>query len=110
MVIWNGLGFLVGVITFGCLLATEAGVEWLTQDDTFYQKHGWPKLVGMTAAALFVWVIGRILRHRTGRVLVDPETGEKVRIGHDHSFFFIPVEYWPPILLVLGFAFSFTID
>jgi hypothetical protein len=110
MIIWNGLGFLVGVVTFGCLLATEAGVEWVFKDDTFYQKHGWPKLVGMTVAALLVWVLARILSRRPGRVLMDPATGERVRIGRDHSFFFIPVKYWPPILLILGFAFSFTID
>ena len=108
--IWSGLGCLVAVITFGCLLATEYLVEAAFQDDDYYQAHGWPKLVGFLVAAGITWVLGQHLRGRQGRVLIDPETGARVIVGRNHTFFFIPVEYWPPILLVLGMVFSFVID
>lgn len=110
MVIWSGLGFLVAVVTFGCLLATEILVEASFHDDQYYQAHGWPKLVAFVVAAAIVGVVGRRLSRRQGKVLIDPETGSEVIVGRNHTFFFIPVEYWAPILLVLGVAFFFVID
>jgi hypothetical protein len=108
--IWNGLGFLVAVITFGCCLASEYLVEQAFHDDRYYQAHGWPKLVAFVVAAAVVAVVGRRLRHRQGKVLIDPETGSEVIVGRNHTFFFIPVEYWPPILLVLGTIFLFVTE
>ncbi|MDB5353111.1 MAG: putative rane protein [Planctomycetota bacterium] len=108
--VWSGLGFLVAVITFGCLITTEYLVEAAFHDDRYYQAHGWPKLVGFIVAAAFVWVVGRYVRGRQGKILIDPETGSEVVVGRDHTFFFIPVGYWPPILLILGMIFSFATD
>lgn len=110
MIIWSGLGFLVAVITFGCCLASEFLVEQMFRDDRYYQAHGWPKLVAFLVAAAVVGVLGRFLRRRQGRVLIDPETGSEVIVGREHTFFFIPVEYWAPILLVLGLVFLFVTE
>jgi hypothetical protein len=110
VIIWSGLGFLVAVITFGCCLAAEYVVERTFHDDGYYQAHGWPKLIAFVVAAAVVWVVGRHLRRRQGRVLIDPETGSEVIVGRKHTLFFIPVEYWPPILLVLGMIFFFVTD
>ncbi len=110
MIIWTGLGFLVAVITFGCCFAAECLVERAFHDDRYYQAHGWPKLVAFVVAAAVVGVVGRYLRRRQGRVLIDPKTGDEVIVGRQHTFFFIPVEYWPPILLILGIIFLFAID
>lgn len=110
MIIWSGLGFLVAVITFGCLLATEALVEAWFQDDRYYQAHGWPKLVAFVVAAVIVGVVGQKLKRRPGKVLIDPETGSEVIVGRNNTFFFIPMEYWAPILLVLGVIFLFVTD
>ncbi|MEW4567441.1 hypothetical protein AB1L88_06195 [Tautonia sp. JC769] len=110
MVIWSGWGFLVGVITFGCLIATEFLVEEVYQDEQFYQANGWPKLAGFLASAVIVGVVGRWIGRKQGRVLIDPETGEEVRVGGNNTFFFIPMEKWAPILLVLGVIFLFVTD
>jgi hypothetical protein len=108
--IWSGLGFLVAVITFGCCLASEFLVEAAFHDDRYYQSHGWPKLIAFVVAAAVVGVVGRHLRRRQGRVLIDPQTGSEVIVGREHTFFFIPAEYWPPILLMLGMIFLFVTD
>ena len=110
MIIWSGLGFLVAVLTFGCLIATEFLVESAFHDDRYYQSHGWPKLIAFVVAALFVGVLGRLLKRRQGKALIDPETGKEVIVGRNHTFFFIPVEYWAPILVVLGVVFLFVTE
>jgi hypothetical protein len=107
---WSGLGFLVAVVTFGCCLASEVLVEAAFDDQCYYQAHGWPKLAAFVVAAAVIGVIGRYLKRRQGTVLIDPETGSEVIVGREHTFFFIPVEYWSPILLVLGLIFLFVVE
>ncbi|MCI0459403.1 MAG: hypothetical protein L0Z62_20830 [Gemmataceae bacterium] len=111
MIIWSGWGFLVAVIGLACLVATQLGVNAAMQDDQYYQTNGWPKLVGLFLVAALLWPVGRTLnRQRQERELVDPATGERVVLhsGGGHTFFFIPVEYWAPICLVLGVIFLFV--
>ena len=111
MIIWSGWGFVVAVIGIGCLLLTELGVEAAMKDDQYYQNNGWPKLVALLIAAVIVWPLGRALnRPRPGRELIDTNTGERVVLpsGGGHSLFFIPVEYWAPLLVVLGVVLLFV--
>ncbi len=105
MIVWSGFGFLVPVITFGCLLATEAGIEALYRDNKYYQSHGWPTLAAFLLAAIIIWPISGILDRRGGRTLVDPATGEQVIIGGSHTFFYIPMKWWPVVCVALGIAF-----
>jgi hypothetical protein len=104
MIVWSGLGFLVAVIAFVCLVATELLMESALHDDDFYQSHGWPKLMAMLVAAGLVWILGNHLNKKQGRRLVDPSTGEDVVLKPNHSLFFIRMEYWAGILVVLGIA------
>jgi hypothetical protein len=110
MIIWKGAGFIVAVVTFLILLLTEISVEALTRDDSYYQKHGWPKLAGFTIAGCLVMLIGRYLNKREGKVLIEKETGKEVVLKSEHSLFFINVEYWSYILLALGVVFLFVTD
>ena len=108
MIIWNGWGFLVAVIGFGCFFLAELITETAFNDDTYYQTHGWPKLVACIVAAVMVFPIGLWLNHRGARRLIDPETNEEVVLKNDHSLFFIPMQYWGPIFLVLGVIMLFV--
>ena len=109
MIIWSGLGFLVPMIALACLLTSEAGVEKWFGDDQYYQTHGWPKLAGFLLAALIIWPIGALLERRGGRTLIDPATGEHVRVRGDHPCFFIPVKWWPIVCIGLGVLFLFFV-
>lgn len=108
MILWNGWGIIVGVITFGCLLATEVFVEATFADDRYFQDHGWPIAAGFGVAAVLTGIAARVIRRAPQRVLLDPQTGKEVILDQRDTFFFIPVRYWPPILIVLGLAFAFS--
>ncbi len=60
-------------------------------------------------AAIPVWIIGRKKNAKTTRALIDPETGEDVSLesGGGHELFFLPMEYWAPIMVVLAIAMPF---
>jgi hypothetical protein len=106
MVIWTGLGFLVAIITFASLILTELLSERLTGDDAFYQDNPWLMLVAMSAAATLTYVLHRLLLRQKARTLVDKETGEELTLRPSNSLFFIPVKWWPLVLLISGILFT----
>ena len=106
MIIWSRWGFLVAVIAIGCLLASELLVETAFADNDYYQKHGWPKATALAAAALIIGPLGRYFNRRESKRLLDPETGQEVVVEDKSTFFFIPMEYWAPILIILGIVFG----
>lgn len=108
MIIWQGVGFVVAVMAFVMLLLTEISVESLFADEKYYQTHGWPKLIALASAGFIVLLIGKYLNRRGGKVLIEKDTGREVLMKSRHSLFFINVEYWGYILMVLGLIFLFV--
>jgi hypothetical protein len=108
MIIWRGLGFLVAIISFLCLVLAEAIVESIYNNESYYQDHGWPAATGLVIAAAILWPLGRKLNQEKAKVLVDKETGEELILEKHHDFFFIRMEYWAPILIVIGIVFIFV--
>ncbi len=102
MIIWSGLGFLVVIIGIGSLVLAQ----WLTgivfQDPNYYSANSWPKIAGLVLAAILTWLLSLALNKQAGRELVDPETGQRIVLRRQHSFFFIPVQYW--VLVFIGLA------
>jgi hypothetical protein len=99
MIVWRGRGILVAIITFGCLLLTELLTRFFFHDNAYYQRQGWPKLVGfLVAASLVYW-----LSPREGA-----QDGKRESFFREQdTLFHISVKYWPPILCVLGVVFYF---
>lgn len=110
MIIWSGLGWVVAVIAFGCLIVAEYIVELAFGDECYYQAHGWPKLAGFLVAALAVHGVAVLRGKKTDRILVDPTTGEKVVLRPNDSLFFIPLRYWPVVAVGLGALFFFVTE
>ncbi|MEJ7713448.1 MAG: hypothetical protein WKF84_27295 [Pyrinomonadaceae bacterium] len=98
MIIWSGWGILVPVIVFLTSLAMEMLAESIWRDDTAYQNQAAPFALSLLISAVIVWFVGRYLNNRPGRVLFDKETGEEVTLRSRAAFFFIPMQYWAPIL------------
>ena len=109
MLIWTGRGWMVAVIAFACFLSSELISEAVMRDHSYYQRYGWPKLIGALVAAVVIWVLdrGKVFDQR-GKVYIDKETGQEVKLAVRHTLFFIPVRYWPLVLAVLGVLLLFV--
>jgi hypothetical protein len=108
MIIWRGKGILVAVIAFVCLLLAELATRLMFGDETYYQNHGWPKLVGFWVAAGLVYAMRSWLGGGPARILIDEEHEKEIKLPAEGALFFVPVRYWPVVLLGLGVAFYFV--
>ena len=53
-------------------------------------------------AAVAVWFTGVRLNRDPGRTLLDPKTGREVVLRRRHTLFWIPMQYWAPVLGLIG--------
>jgi hypothetical protein len=89
----RGRGWLIAGISFACLLATEVCTRLCFHDDSYYQRHGWPKLAAFLIAAGLVW---SLLPHGEGEGFV---------FRQNDTLFLVPARFWPVILCTLGLVF-----
>jgi hypothetical protein len=87
MIIWKGFGILVPLIAIfgmvgGTVLASVFG----------FAEMGLG--LGLGLAAIGNWFIWKAINSQPGKVLVDPQTGQKVILKPTHSLFFIPARFW----------------
>lgn len=96
MIIWQGWGIVVVAIAFVAALAAGAIAEATGGDTT--------TLIGLflIPAGAITWFLGKRMNRNAERTLVDPSTGEPVVIRNHHTLFFVRVEWWGPIMAVLG--------
>ena len=106
MIIWRGYGIAVVGLTFVVLILTELGVERMFSDENYYQARGWPKLVALVLSAALVWLLWDRLDRRPARVVIDKATGQELTLREQHDLFFVPLRYWPAILIVAGLGFA----
>lgn len=102
MLIWQGWGIMVVGIVIGCSLMVYALLEAITGSTVYWRSHDWPVGVTLLVAGVLCWATGPFLSQRNAKILLDPQTGKQVVVGESHTFFFMPVHWWGPILGVLG--------
>ncbi len=110
IIFWSGLGFLVPVITIICFVITQGAVNAM-MGEKHYETNTWPKLAATIFSAILVGLFGYIFnRIPRDRKMVNPATGERetVSTSGGHTFFFIPMEYWAVLIVILGVALCFT--
>ncbi len=100
--IWEGWGFLVAVFAFGISLIANLIADYTTGSRTYWATHKWPLATSLFISATVCWFVGNYLRNLKARVLLDPKTGREVILRQSHTFFFIPVMWWGPILAAFG--------
>ena len=93
IVIWNGLGFLViPVVIIG-------GVA-LTAIAEFDPGRKWPRMVAVLGTALALFGLGVLLNRP--KVVGHDGRGNAIKASEDHSLYWIPVQYWSAIVLIIG--------
>ncbi|RBP36638.1 hypothetical protein DES53_11677 [Roseimicrobium gellanilyticum] len=102
MIIYKGFGFLNFVIIFGSSFAFNlASNAWWGEE--YWKAHKWPFAVSLFLSAVLCWFVGRAVEKRAVRTETDKLTGEEVVVSERHdSFFFLPMSWWGPILVVIG--------
>jgi hypothetical protein len=90
MIIWSGWGFIVALIVFGASLLAEVSIEASLHDGNYYQSHGWPLALALLGSAVVTWFLGSFLNRQPEQSAIP------------HRFFFIPMQYWGPILAVVA--------
>lgn len=58
--------------------------------------------IGELLAAIAVWFTGVRLNREGDRRLLDPKTGKEVVLRRRHTLFWIPMQYWAPVLGLIG--------
>jgi hypothetical protein len=77
--------------------------------DRYYENHKWPPVLSLMLSANIIWVLGRYLRKRQDKIVIDKQTGKEMILNQStHDLFFIPMEYWSPIIVVIGLIYLFT--
>ncbi|GLI04933.1 hypothetical protein YDYSG_09630 [Paenibacillus tyrfis] len=100
MIIWKGLGILnivVLAIMFVIVNLLLSALGLGSMDSKL------PLAFGFIVSGVIIWYMGKALNAKSGKVLVDVETGQHYKLGTSHSLFFIPMHYWGPVSLVIGF-------
>jgi hypothetical protein len=98
MIIWSGLGFLVAVVVFALSLIANLIIN-VTLGDGYYTQHRWPLALSLLGSALVCWFLGDHLRKRSGRVVIDKQTGKEFVVNQSqHTLFFVPMHWWGPLL------------
>jgi hypothetical protein len=59
LIVWRGWGIVMLAPAIVCPIAMELGVNAAMQDASYYEAHGWPKLLALWIAAAVSWPIGR---------------------------------------------------
>jgi hypothetical protein len=103
VIIWRGWGFLAAIFLFGGLLVTQLVVDGVSGQRTYSNNSAVFGGVGAMVGGAVTYAVARWLERRNPpRQLVDPATGEEVRLQSRDDLFFIPMKVWGLIGIVGG--------
>jgi hypothetical protein len=107
LLIWSGLGALIplAMIISGILVNISVNSIFGAH---FYSSSHWTISLVLLLSALASWMIDLRVKSQKGRLLIDKETGKQILLKKKHSFFFIPVRFWPYIF-VFGAVVTFIV-
>lgn len=101
MVVWKGWGIMALMIPLAISLATGSTVDFF-HGENFYRNSTWvmPLVLGISSVAVFLF--GRKVNNKPGRIVIDQETNERIELKTTHSMFWIPLQYWGFIILAIA--------
>lgn len=101
-IIYRGKGWLVFVLIFLDSLAANLITNELTGSELYWNKSKLPLAASFVVSSLLCAIIGHRISQDQTRVLVDRASGESVELKPVHDLFFIPLKWWPSILLLIA--------
>ncbi|MFW5431719.1 MAG: hypothetical protein ACKE5M_00555 [Methylophilaceae bacterium] len=92
MIVWQGFGFLAALIPIILLVLFDMGGTEMTYGTE----------AALIISAIVVYLVGRKLNSKPGKVLVDPETNQEVELKNKHTLFWIPMEWFGLVIAAAG--------
>jgi len=69
----------------------------------YWDTHKWPLAIALTITGLICLLVHQcVIKKEESRILIDKQTGKEVQLRNRHTFFFVPVLYWGPILFIIS--------
>ena len=98
MIIWKGLGILAIVIPVGIIIIIQ-----LIFGESLLNTG-----IGFIVGGVLNWILGKRLNADNERIITDPKTGQQAIQKIEHSMFWIRMELWAPIFIMLGISFTIS--
>jgi len=99
IIFWRGLGILVPVIFLASFILIPKLSELI-----FSKENGLSKsditLISVVFSVLAILMLGYFANYKKRIVEVNSLTGRKIK-SPSHTFFFIPIEYWAFIIVLV---------
>lgn len=103
MIIWSKWGILVFVIVIVMMILSDVISGIVFNDPDYYRKNRWVLSMSLLISGIFCFGLGKMINKTKEKTYIDKETQEEVKMTNPKStLFFIPIEYWGPILWVLS--------
>lgn len=106
MIIWSGYGFLVPLFAIAAIAVAQ-----IVAPSAKYSSNplsGIVTFVLLALAGAAIWFLGKKFNTAPGRTVIDKQTGQEISLRRKHSLFFVPMEYWGPIVAVGGLLLAFS--
>jgi len=104
MIIWSRWGVVVFLILMTVMISVQLVAESVTGNSSYWQDNSYLLTLSFFISGVSCWFLGKWMnKPKAEKKYIDKETKQEVSFPQrKHTFFFIPVEYWGPIFLVIG--------
>ena len=104
--VWSGKGFWAIPLMIFCVVGVFLAWAWVGGNGQggYYTTHNpLPPLgVGWLLAGIPLYLLGKRLNRATSRLIIDPTTGRETVERPNHHAFYLPLEYWGVLSLLMG--------
>lgn len=105
MFYYRGLGYLVLALFVVPLIVGGSILNWGLGIDVLKTKSSWPLHSLILLGAILTFIVGWYLNRTPFEQTIYEKTGPVTVLRTRHTFYFIRMEYWGPIILALYIAF-----
>ena len=99
--LYTGWGPLVVVVFLVITFGAQVLFRELTGDGRYFFHHPLLGLLIFAFAGLITWFVGKFMNRKPLHVEELDAHGRKLVPKAEHTIWFIPAEYWGPLLFVL---------
>jgi len=99
MIVWSGRGFLIAIVFIASMFASVSIIPKEYADYSF--------VISFFITGIFSWFFGLKWNKDNERIVIDEKTNKKLRLKNNHTFFWVPMQYWGIISSILGIIILF---